>query len=156
METETLVLHRFNGDEVYAVKSATLQVFPRDGAFDLFLYVNTKAKALKLLPDTKGLNARPNAEVYIEVESPDASKFVGRRFSIPKSWSDEVGDHVSCIYYCEHSDLNNNEVQILEQKEDKFLVHWTGSTTDVNHYDGSKPDTNVEIKAWFTLKPNRK
>jgi len=75
---------------------------------------------------------------------------------VPRSWSEEKEDHVSCIYYCSHQDLNKNVIRVLKQQGSKFLIHWTAETTDVNHYDGSKPDTKVEIKAWFTFKEMRK
>lgn len=156
LETGTFVLHRFNGDEIYAVKSATLEAFEEEGAIDLFLYVNTKGKPIQTLPDTAELNSRPNAEVYMTVKTLVVPRLVGRRFSVPTSWSEEKEDHISCIYYCEHNDLNKNVVRFLEQQGSKFLIHWTGMTTDVNHYDGSKPETKVEIKAWFKFKGMRK
>jgi hypothetical protein len=156
MEGGTLVLHRCNGDEIYGVKSATITASEEDGAVELLLYLDTKAKPIQTLPDTAELDPQPNAEVYITLNKLDVSKLVGRRFSIPTSWSDEKQDHVSCIYYCEHGDLNRNVVRFLEQQGNKFLVRWTGTTTDVNFYDGSRPDTKVEIKAWFTFKGMRK
>jgi hypothetical protein len=152
VEPGTFVLHRFNGDEVYAIKSATLEAFPQDRTIELFLYVNTKAKPLQTLPDTAELHQHPNAEVYISLKRLAVSRLVGRRFVVPTSWSEEKEDHVSCIYYCEHADLNKNVVRIVEQQGNKFLIHWTGTTTDVNYYDGSKPETKVEIKAWFKFK----
>src|SRR5215831_19275614 len=106
VETGSFVLHRFNGDEIYSVKAATLEAFEEDGAVELFLYVNTKATPFQTLPDTAELNQRPNAEVYITLKTLAVSKLVGRRFSVPDSWSEEKEDHVSCIYYCEHNDLN--------------------------------------------------
>jgi hypothetical protein len=156
MEIGTFVLHRFNGDEIYGVKTATIKASEEDGEVELILYVSTRAKPIQTLPDTAELNPHPNAEVYITLKKLDASKLVGRRFSVPTSWSDEKEDHVSCIYYCEHNDLDRNVVKILEQQGSKFLIHWTGKTTDVNYYDDSKPDTRVEIKAWFTFKGMKK
>jgi hypothetical protein len=156
METGTFVLHRFNGDEIYAVKSATLEAFEEDDAIDLFLYVNTKDMSLQTLPDSAELNQRPNAEVYITLKTLVVSKLVGRRFSVPTSWCEEKEDHVSCIYYYEHKDLRKKVVRFLEQQGSKFLIHWTGTTPHVNYYDGSKPETKVEIKAWFTFKGMRK
>ncbi|MBN9523821.1 hypothetical protein J0H58_35810 [bacterium] len=156
MEVDTLVLHRFNGDEVYAVKSPTITASEEDGAVELLLYVDTKAKPIRTLPDTAELDPRPNAEVYITLKALDVSKLVGRRFSVSAAWDDEKQDYVSCLYYCEHGDLNRNVVRFLERQGNKFLVHWTATTTDVNYYDGSEPDTKVEIKAWFTFKGIRK
>jgi hypothetical protein len=156
MEVGTFVLHRFNGDEIYAVNSATITASEEDGAVELFLYVDTRARSIQTLPDTAELHQQPNAEVSITLKKLDVAKLAGRRFSVPTSWSEEKQDHVSCLYYCEHGDLNKNVVRVLEQQGNEFLVHWTGTTTDVNYYDGSKPDTKVEIKAWFTFKGMRK
>ncbi len=156
MEVGKLVLHRFNGDEVYAVKSPTITASKDNGAVQLFLYLDTKAKPVQTLPDTAELDPRPNAEVYITLKKLDVSKLVGRRFSVPTSWDDEKQANVSSLYYCEHGDLNKNVVRFLEQQGNKFLVHWTATTTDVNYYDGSKPDTKVEVKAWFTFKHLRR
>jgi hypothetical protein len=156
MDVGTFVLHRFNGDETYAVKKATIEAFEKDHGIDLFLYVDTRAKPIQTLPDTAELDGRPNAEVHVRLKKLDASKLVGRRFSVPAGYSEELEDHVALIYYCDHADLNRNVVRILEQQGNQFLVHWTGTTTDVNYYDGSKPDTKVEIKAWFTFKGMKK
>jgi len=156
MEVGTFVLRRFNGDEIYLVKRATMGAFKEDESIDLFLYVDTKVKPIQALPDTAELKQHPNAEVYITLKKLDASKLVGRRFSVPVAYSEEKEDHVACIYYCEHQDLNENVVRILEQDGSKFLVHWTGNTTDVNYYDESRPRTKVEIKAWFTFRGLRK
>ena len=152
MDVGTLVLHRFNGREIYAVKYPTIQVIERNGAIELLLYVETKVKPVQTLPDTAELDPQPNAEVYIALKKLDASKLLGRRFAVPASWDDEKQDQVSCLYYCEHCDLNKNVLRFLERDGNKFLVHWTATTRDVNYYDGSKPDTKFELKAWFTFK----
>lgn len=156
MEVGTFVLHRFSGDEVYAVKSATITASAEGDAVDLFLYLDTRAKPIKTLPDTAELDPRPNAEIHITLKKFDVSKLVGRRFSIPASWDDEKQDHIACLYYCDHGELDKNVVRFLERDGSKFLVHWTATTTDVNYYDGSKPNIKVEIRAWFTFKHLRK
>jgi hypothetical protein len=43
-------------------------------------------------------------------------------------------------------------IEFVERKGDELHVRWTGTTIDVNYYDGSKPPTRVEVDAWFTLK----
>ena len=47
------------------------------------------------------------------------------------------------------AELNDNEIEFLERNEDWFRIRWTGVTQDVNFYDGTKPDTRVEIEGWF-------
>jgi hypothetical protein len=151
VELGTLTLHRFNGDEVFGLSKATIRAHPEGDDVVLYLYVDTHQRPIKTLPDTEELNAWPNAEVTIRVPRAQFASLVGRRFSVPKSWDDAVEDHVSCIYYCEHEDLNDNEIEFLESSGDAFKVRWTGITTDVNYYDGSKPDTRVVVESWFAL-----
>jgi hypothetical protein len=156
MEVGTLILHRFNGDEIYRVCQAIMQAaLDEDGDVALSLYVDTNVKPVQTLPDTEELRQHPNAEVQVTLQKLDVSRLVGRRFSVPTAYSEAKEDHVAGIYYCDHKDLNKNLVRILEQDRNKFLVHWTGTTGDMNYYDGSKPGTKVEIKAWFIFKGMR-
>jgi hypothetical protein len=148
VELGTLTLHRFNGDEAFGLSKAMIHAHPEGDDIVLNLCVNTRQPPIKTLPDTADLKAWPNAEVTIRVPRAQFGSLAGRRFSVPKSWDDAVDDHVSCIYYCEHEDLNNNEIEFLESSGDAFKVRWTGTTTDVN---GSKPDTRVVIESWFAL-----
>src|SRR5262245_63891424 len=85
----TFVLHRFNGDEVYSVKEASMKAFTEDETINLFLYVDTKVKPIQTLPDTEELKQNPNAELYIFLKKLDVSKLVGRRFSVPMAYSEE-------------------------------------------------------------------
>ena len=151
MELGTLTLHRFNGDEVFGLSEATIRASPDGDDVLLNLAVNTHQCPIKTLPDTEELRAWPNAEVTVRVPRAQLASLVGRRFSVPKAWDEAEGDHVSRIYYCEHEDLNENEVEFLELSGDALKVRWTGTTTDVNYYDGSKPDTRVVIESWFSL-----
>jgi hypothetical protein len=157
MEVGTFVLHRFNGDEIYRISKALMgAALDEDGDVALWLYADTKVKPVQTLPDTEDLRQHPNAEVYVTLKKLDASKLAGRQFSVPAAYSEAKEDHVACIYYCEHQDLNKNVVRVVEQDRNRFLVHWTAVTGDVNYYDGSERDTKVEIKAWFTFKGMRK
>ena len=40
----------------------------------------------------------------------DPAALVGRRFEVPRSYDEDREDHVSCVYYYEHQDLNGNVV----------------------------------------------
>jgi hypothetical protein len=138
VELGTLTLHRPNGDEVFRLSKATIRALPKDEDVVLYLYVNTDETSIKTLPNTEDLNAWPNAEVTIRVPRSQFGSLVGRRFSVPKSWDEDARDHVSCIYYCEHEDLNDNEVEFLEVSGDALKVRWTGTMTD--DYDAGEPD----------------
>src|SRR5688572_339365 len=108
MVASTLVLHRLNGDEIYRVASAVMGADDYHGQVRLTFEVETEAEPFKTLPDTESLRARPDADVTVVLDSLEPADLVGKRFHVPSSWSDELEDHVSRIYYCEHQDLNDN------------------------------------------------
>jgi hypothetical protein len=83
--------------------------------------------------------------VFLPEFNPDA--LVGRRFEVPRSWDDEREDHVSCMYYFEHHDLNRNVVEILGREGGRFRVLWTATTDDADN--GSEPECRVVIEAAF-------
>lgn len=152
MAIGTLTLHRFNGDEAFAVSAATA-LARRDGdQIWLNLEIKTYERPLTTLPDTETLAARPNAEVTIRLSQSELASLVGRRFFVPSSWDDEAADHVSRFYYCEHQGIDDNVIEFVERKGDELHVRSAGTTIDVNYYDGSRPPTRVVVDAWFTLK----
>jgi hypothetical protein len=155
MEIGTLILHRFNGDEIYQIKNATIKFFDDADCVKMFIHVTTTETPIQTLPDTVSLRQHPNAEIEIDLGKGDTSNLVGQRFSVPLAYSEKEEEYVATMYYCEHGDLNENLVSVVDRRDNKFLIHWTGTTTDVNHYDGSKPKTMVEIKGWFELKSNK-
>jgi len=57
MAVGTLTLHRFNGDEVFAISNATIKYFAGDEGVTLEFDVRTDPKPLKTLPDTSTLRA---------------------------------------------------------------------------------------------------
>lgn len=106
---------------------------------------------LATLPDTESLGAIPNGEFFVEVPVLDVKGLVGQVFSIPEGDSD--GDWLARIYYCEHEPAYDCTVRVLKRKGDRFRVAIDGYCTDINFYDGSKPDTHFVLEAWFTLYP---
>jgi hypothetical protein len=153
-EVGRLILHRFCGDEEFAICTATMHTIREGKKSRLCFRIETQGVCLKSLPDTAELKARPNAEVTVSVGSAKelaAKCLVGKSFSVPCGYDDAIEDHVAVIYYADHADLDDNEIKILSKKGSKYLVQWTGTTMDVNHYDGSKPKTRVEIEATFTM-----
>jgi hypothetical protein len=97
----------------------------------------------------EGPVAHPNAELYIRVPTSDAAELVGRRFLVPRSWDESVDDHVSCLYYYEHEDLDDNEIHFLERAGTTVRVRWTGSAPSLAAQGEPKP--TVVIDAWFAL-----
>lgn len=149
MNVGVLTLNRFNGQEQFAVSEATILQYENGGNFVLSIEIGTDGKAIKTLPDTKELKARPNAEFNLQVKDFDWASLVGNCFAIPKGYDEETGEYRTLFYYCEHEDTDDNLIKITERDGDKFHVIITASCVDVNYYDGSKPPTKIEINAWF-------
>jgi hypothetical protein len=137
----TLVFRRPDGDEVFPLQSATLTVTRHEGEVELLLYVRAKRQP-------EGRRVIPNAEVSVFLPEFDPAGLVGRRFEVPRSYDEEREDHVSCVYYHEHQDLNRNVVEVLGREGGRFRIQWTG-TTELDAYDGSGPASQVVIEGLF-------
>jgi len=144
------ILHRFCGDEEYAIKTAEIRAIREEKGISLWFEAETEGVCLKSLPDTAKLHAWPKAEVRVCLKALP-KKLVGRRFKVTSAYDEKEEEYLATIYYVEHEDLRRNLVEIVSQEADEFLVRWTGITADVNYYDGSKPDTKVEIEGRFTF-----
>lgn len=151
MSLGTITLHRFNGDHVYAITSAVLLPVESDGKTNLWFEVAAAPEPLQTVPDTAELGAQPAAEAVVTLDHLDLDSLAGRSFSLPSGYDAAAERQVASVYYCEHGLLNHNEIHVLARAGRSFHVRWTGTTTDVNHYDGSKPETRVEIDGQFTL-----
>ena len=153
MSVGTMTLHRFNGEEAYPVASATIEQHKDgDGRYAVTFRAEAHGAPLRTLPDTESLRAEPFAEVTLHLPKPPALVLTpGRTFSLPKGYDEASGEYHTNFYYCEHEPMDNNEVAVLERDGLRVRVRLTGTTLDVNFYDGSKPDTKVVVEADFTL-----
>ena len=156
MSIGILTLKRFNGQEQFSISDATILHYEDDGNFVLSFEIETNGKAIKTLPDTKVLNAQPNAEFKVRVKDFSWDCLVGTSFTIPKGYDDETGDYLTLFYYCEHEETDDNLIEIIERGDEKFHVIITATCVDVNYYDGSKPRTKIEIDAWFVAQIDKK
>jgi len=149
MSVGTLTFERFNGVEQFAIRQADLFLLgDEDDSPRLSFDFEADDAPLKTLPDTESLHASPAGEFNVDVPSLDISGLVGQVFSIPRG--DDDGDWLARIYYVEHDAAKNCTVRVLERDGDRFRVTVDGSCTDLNFYDGSKPDTHFVLEAWFT------
>lgn len=80
-----MTLHRFNGDEIYSVESATIkQRQTENGWFAITFKAQTKWPPIKMLPDTETLRGKPWAEVTIQAAKPAALVLTaGATFVLP-------------------------------------------------------------------------
>jgi hypothetical protein len=154
MKVGILTLNRFNGQEQFSISAAKIFQFEDDGFFELNFEIETDEKPIKTLPDTKDLDARPNAEFIIRVKDFAWNNLVGKCYTIPQGYDEETGDYLTRFYYCEHEETDDNVIEIIERNNDKFHVIIKATCIDVNYYDNSKPRTKLEIDAWFEAQMN--
>ena len=149
MDLGSLVLRRFAGAEEYRLETATIRASRDSDAIELQFEAETAKGPIRSLPDTAECNRRPRAEITVKAPALDPNHLVGQRFSVPDAYDEDNDDRIATIYYFEHADLNHNEIAIRDRDGDLFRLRWTAMTRDVVHYDGSQPDTIVEIDGWF-------
>jgi hypothetical protein len=146
------ILHRFNGDEVYHLESAVLWAYETAQGVTLWFEVKADSENAQRCEDTAEMGMSPNAEVGIDLPDLDANELVGREFIVPGTKADDEDSCKSLLYYCEHEDLRDNRIKVVSRDGNRFLLRWTAVVRDVNHYDGSKPPTKVEIEGEFMFK----
>jgi hypothetical protein len=151
MPIGTLTLHRFNGDEIYNVSEATIRYFVRGDCVHMDFRVNTEDKPVQTLPDTEELHVRPNGQWQTVVPIFGLKDWNGRTFSIPQGYDEESAEYLTNLYYVEHETIDENQISVLEHEGERLLVQITGMMPDVNYYDDSKPPTQVEIIANFSI-----
>jgi hypothetical protein len=136
----TLTFHHPDGDEVFALQSATLKTIRHPGEVELFLYVRGAGQV-------GGRRQLTNAEVSVFLPEFDPATLAGRRFEVPRSYADEREDHVSSVYYFEHNDLNRNVVEVVGREGGGYRVRWSGVMGD----DGDEAVSRVVIDAVFAF-----
>ena len=145
--------HRFNGDEVYDLESATIEHYKdEDGSFSVTFRADAAAPPIQTLPDTEALHVKPFAEWTFNLPKiPVLALQAGHNFMMLKAYDDRTRDYYTNFYFYEHEPMDENELNILERHGLIVRARLTGMTTDVNYYDGSKPRTKVVVEADFTL-----
>ncbi len=61
----------------------------------------------------------------------------------------EANEVDGSFYYLEHQPARNNRMEILARDGNRLKIRVSGSTEDVNYYDGSKPENRLQLTAWF-------
>jgi hypothetical protein len=148
-----MTLQRFNGDEVFDLKEATVDFYiAEDRSFATTFRADAATPPIKALPDTEGLHAQPFAELMLYLpKHPGITLLTGRSCALARGYDDASGEHLTNFYYCEHELVDNVEITVINRHADRARLRITGTTVDVNYYDGSKPPTKILIDAEFTL-----
>jgi hypothetical protein len=144
-----LLLHRFNGTEEYLLSRAVIFAVKETRGLRLWFEVEA-GPPVRTLPDTVELGTQPGAEVGFPLSRLNASELVNRTFELANGYDQRHGA-LAALSYVEQQELRETVVHIGDREGSTFHVCWTAVTTEVNHYDGSKPDTRVEIERRFTF-----
>ncbi len=149
-----MTLQRFNGDEVFSVAEATVDFYIEvDQTFATTFRAVAATPPMKTLPDTEELHAKPFAELMLYLSKhPGIALLTGRSCTLAEGYDQASGEHLTNFYYGEHELVDDVEIAVLKRDGERAHLRLTGTTVDVNHYDGSKPKTKILIDAEFTLK----
>lgn len=148
----TLILERFCGEESYPVKSAEWYILDGDGTWDdpYSLWLEVKCGAgEKLSEDTKSLAAEPNLDISFDALHLKNEEI---KAGLVMENENEEDESTALMYYCDHQPTRKNRMEVLERDGDSLVIKITAKTTDVNYYDGSKPDNKIEVVARFQLR----
>ncbi|MGD1841023.1 MAG: hypothetical protein ACFB0B_09025 [Thermonemataceae bacterium] len=81
----------------------------------------------------------------------DLKELEGKSYYVKDGYNNERYSDCSTFYYYEHQPISENTIEFVKYQEDVFLVKVIASTCDVNHYDGSKPETKIELMGEFKI-----
>jgi hypothetical protein len=154
MTVGTMTLQRFNGAEIFSVGSASVAYLTdEEDRYVITFRADADEIPIQTLPDTEVLHAHPFAEITLRLtKHPGAALLTGRSYFLPRGYDDASGEYLTNFYYFEHEVMDDIEINVVKRHMDHAQLCITGTTTDVNYYDGSKPATRVLIDAEFTLK----
>ncbi|MGC6588584.1 hypothetical protein ACPV3A_27025 [Paenibacillus sp. Dod16] len=153
--TGTLTLIRYNGTEKHALAGskayATRNQVNERPQIMLWFETETEPEPLQSLPDSDELLNNPDAELTIYLDTLKLDVFAPLEFTIAQGYNENSRSLDARLYYFEHQEVNDNRGRIEYRGNSVFYVYWKGTTMDVNYYDGSKPDTRLELEGEFTM-----
>jgi hypothetical protein len=148
-------LLRFCGREVHAITDVEVYVpspEPDEPRLLNLTFEARQALSIEVPEEERGPPGGPTVEVWIPVPSLEMRSLVGTTVEMPRAIMDEDDDGKwNRLYVFEHEDLWNVKVTFCEVTEETCRVQIEGEACDPNHYDGSKPTTQVSIDASFPL-----
>jgi hypothetical protein len=145
-----LYIERFNGLEEYEIGNAYWNLYQDKSKINLCIYLDSN-KGIKLNEDLADIFQMLHWELNLVVKFLKEDQLnKGYNVKIPNSYDEGLGGWITNFYYFEHEGSENNQIEILERKNDKLLIKITGEIIDVNYYDDSKPKSKLTAITWFT------
>ena len=127
----TITIEREIGTEVFGFHElATLSWRKLDSVqtrVSIYVEADTVIQPVEF---TEELCSTPIVEAHVVDLDFDASSLVGKKYLVPTSFDDDLEDHVSVFYYCEHLELDKIEIDIIRQDGDHCEIRWTGVADD--------------------------
>jgi hypothetical protein len=117
-EKPYLKLTRFCGEELYPIETATWFYSKNedDNINELCLDIRTDY-GHQLSEDTKTLGGQPHWELTIRLQNLKVSDLnVGFKTEISNGYDEDIEDHLTNFYYCEHEQTDNNSIEIVEKQ----------------------------------------
>ncbi|MGH1334788.1 MAG: hypothetical protein ACRBFS_01575 [Aureispira sp.] len=117
---------------------------PMPDLWEFVFYLRTEA----VLLEGKGLeghNARPNVEATVLLTSVTKALAVGQVLTQEKGYDYDRDEHLSNVYYFNHSNIENLQIEILEMTADDLLVQLEGAAC-INGSNGNAVDAVLKAK----------
>lgn len=149
--TPALHMQRFKGLEIYEIESARWNLYQdqNPAAINLCICVDC-SKAIQQFEDTEYVGGAPAWELnLVEPVLDETSLVTGFSADIPQSFDDSRGGWITHFYFSRYEGSEKNRIEILARDGDRLLLRLTGEIIDVNHYDDSKPRSQVTVQTWF-------
>ena len=144
----SLKLTRFCGEEIFPIVEAVWYINEEENELNS-LWLEIHAGIGTTCEDTNDEEVEPVWQLTYNAENLNEKDLqAGYKIEIPDG-DEDVSDNVTNFYYFEHEPTHNNTIEILGRKDKKLLIRIVGEVTDVNYYDGSKPDNKISVETWF-------
>ena len=155
-ENSILILDRFNGIEGYPIELAEWNLYRNKESGLMNLWICLRAgKAIFQQEDTQYLNAQPNWELnLVDANISESSIKAGFNATIPECYDESKDGWITVMYFCDHQGTDRNSIEIVEVDGSRVRFRLRGDTTDVNYYNGSKPETKLSVDTWFERNHN--
>ena len=138
-----LVMKRFCGEEFYPVKSSEWYILESAAEDNPSLEVELEFfEGTNLSEDVAEFGQEPYWELRFAVKD----ESVLQKGAVLTNENEDEEDAMIC--YFEWEPTFHNVLEILDRNGDKLLLKITAECCDVNYYDGSKGNDQLEFTAW--------
>ena len=133
LPVDFLVMRYASSCEVFSIGEGVFHISSSEKLGTLVTVGFDGTEPVELLDENTIFNPRPHAEATAHGIRLDETHLRGLKFSIPKSYDDEMGDHATRFYYLSHEDADNNEIQVIDAEAGRVRFRWTGKTLSLIH-----------------------